>query len=285
MANPAEIDNAVDELISSLDLESAERRPGVVVGRRGHLAYVLLDRPERGNAFNRAMSTTLGGIWPELDADPEVRVIVLGTTTTRFFCTGRDVTEVDQTGTIGIDLPLERAVSLTNRQMKIWTPVVCAVEGKTVGGGLHFIVDADIVVAGDTATFMDTHVDLGFVGALENLGVALKAGIGSALYMTLLGRAAIMNAQTALAQGLVQEVVPAGTALTRAVELATIISKASPVTVQRSLEAIWGIANSATYEEALRQGWLLIRRNWDHPDSLEGPAAWAQKREPVWRVP
>ncbi len=127
MANPAEIDNAVDELISSLDLESAERRPGVVVGRRGHLAYVLLDRPERGNAFNRAMSTTLGGIWPELDADPEVRVIVLGTTTTRFFCTGRDVTEVDQTGTIGIDLPLERAVSLTNRQMKIWTPVVCAV--------------------------------------------------------------------------------------------------------------------------------------------------------------
>jgi E-phenylitaconyl-CoA hydratase len=274
-----------DELISSLQLDSVERRPGVAVGRRGHIAYVLLDRPAKANSFNRAMSDTLGGVWPELDEDPEVRVIVLGTTTTRFFCTGRDVSEVDETGTIGKDLPLERAVSLTNRHMKIWTPVVCAVEGKTVGGGLHFIVDADIVVTGESATFMDTHVDMGFVGALENLGVALKAGIGSALYLTLLGRSAVMNAQQALGLGLVQEVVPDGTALTRAIEMAETIAKASPVTVSRSLEAIWGLAMFGGYEEALRQGWLLIRRNWEHPDSLEGPAAWAQKREPQWRVP
>ncbi|WP_281689562.1 enoyl-CoA hydratase/isomerase family protein [Pseudonocardia thermophila] len=269
--------------MEKLGIEKYEvRGECLMVGSKGHTAVVLLDRPQVGNAFNTRMKAELTRLWPELDTDPDIRVIVVGSTSERFFCTGRDVTEVAETGTISSDVPFRRTGALTNRHAEIWTPVVCAVEGKTIGGGLHFVVDADIVVAGSTATFMDTHVNVGLVGALENLGVALKAGLGAALYLTLLGRGAELSAAQAQQLGLVQEVVEAGSALTRAMELAEIIARNSPSAVSRSLEAIWGLATMGGYEQALQQGWLLLRRQWDHPDSKEGPRAWAERREPRW---
>ena len=265
------------------ELEGMERRDGLVIGRIGHVAVVLLDRPDKGNSFNRAMSRALSGLWLTLDEDPDVRVVVLGATTTRSFCTGIDLSEVASDDSIGLDLPLRRAVRSTARKTDVWTPVVCAVEGRAVGGGLHFVVDADIVVASEDATFFDTHVNVGFVGALENIGLALKAGIGNALYMTLVGRDVKVDAARAYELGLVQEVVPNGSAVARAVELAQAIARNSPAAVSASMEAIWALATMG-YQDAMEYGWLLIRRHWTHPDALEGPHAFAQRREPEWTV-
>jgi E-phenylitaconyl-CoA hydratase len=270
--------------LATLNLDEYERRdePGLVVGRTGHVAVVLLDRPHRGNAFHTAMKDALGPLWQELDADPRVRCIVLGSTDERLFCTGRDVTEVAETGTVGRDLPMHRSFALTTRHAEVWKPVVCAVEGKVVGGGMHFVVDADIVVGSETATFLDSHVNVGFVGAIENIGLALKAGISNSLYLTLVGREVQLDAQRAYQLGLLQELVPAGTALARALELAAIVARNSPSAVARSLEAVWSLAYVPGYDQALQYGHQLLRRQWDHPDSTEGPRAWAERRSPEW---
>ena len=256
---------------------------GLIVGRRGTTAVVLFDRPDRGNAFTTATKRELTQLWPELDHDPAVRVIVMGSTSERFFCTGRDVTEVnDQAGPWAPDVPWARDDQLTTRHAQVWTPVVCAVEGMVVGAGLHFVVDADIVIAGAGATFRDTHVNVGAVGAIENLGLALKAGLGASLYLTLMGKEATLDASRAQGLGLVQEVVSPGTALPRALEVAAAIARNSPSAVRKSLEAIWALAHMGGYDEAIRYGWLLTRRQWDHPDSKEGPRAFAERRDPQW---
>ena len=270
--------------MSALELDTRERYDsGLVVGRRGAVAVVLFDRPEKGNAFTTATKADLTRLWPALDADPDVRVIVIGSTSERFFCTGRDVTEVaTQEGSWATDAAWGRAETLTARHARIWTPTICAVEGKAVGAGLHFVVDADIVVAGEGATFLDTHVNVGAVGAIENMGLALKAGLGNALYLTLLGRSASFTAERAYALGLVQEVVPAGTALARAMTLAETIAANSPSAVRRSLEAVWSLAYMGGYDQAIAYGWMLVRRQWDHPDAVEGPRAFTERRPPRW---
>ena len=270
--------------IAALGLDEWEEREpaGLVVGRRGSVAVVLLNRPAKGNSFHTPMKEALGPLWQELDVDSSIRSIVLGSTSERVFCTGRDVSEVADTGTVGRDLPMRRSFQLTTRHAEVWKPVVCAVEGKVIGGGMHFVVDADIVVSSRTTVFTDTHVNIGFVGAIENIGLALKAGIGTSLYLTLLGREASLSAERAYQLGLIQELVPDGTALSRAMTLADIIAQNSPSAVSRSLEAVWSLAYEAGYDEALRYGHQLLRRQWDHPDSTEGPRAWAEKRPPQW---
>ena len=77
------------------------------------------------------------------------------------------------------------------------------------GAGLHFVVDADIIVAAEHAVFLDTHVNVGMVGAIENIGLAKRLPLGSALRMTLCGKKYRMPAQRAYELGLVDEVVPA----------------------------------------------------------------------------
>jgi E-phenylitaconyl-CoA hydratase len=271
-------------ILETLGFTQEERRAGgLVLGRRGHVAAVLLDRPKVGNAINNAMIAEFGTLWHEFEADPDVRAIVLGSTGSRFFCTGRDISEVNESGQRQGDVNWRHSFTLTSRHAITWTPVICAVEGKALGAGLHFVVDADIVVAGRAASFLDTHVNVGFVGAFENLGLALKAGLGSALYLTLLGKEVALDADRAMQLGLVQEVVDEGSALPRAIDLADIVANSSPTAVSRSLEAIWGLATFGGYEQALQYGWSLVQRQRLHPDSVEGPRAWAERREPRWR--
>ena len=80
-------------------------------------------------------------------------------------------------------------------------PVICAVNGLCVGGGLHFVVDSDVVVAAESAAFMDTHVNVGMVGAIENVGLAKRLPLGAALRMTLMGRHYRMTARRAYELG------------------------------------------------------------------------------------
>ena len=71
----------------------------------------------------------------------------------------------------------------------MWKPTVTAVNGMVAGAGFHFVVDADIVVAAEHAIFVDTHVNVGMVGAIENIGLAKRLPLGTALRMTLCGKA------------------------------------------------------------------------------------------------
>lgn len=278
----------VTALVEAHGLTDVERwNDAVVVAKRKRTGVVLLDRPESGNAHNRALMHALAKAWLHFGDDPDVRVIVMGATTTRNFCTGIDLKEVASAGGFaGLrDLPdygPVRGSGRTHRDAGVRKPVVCAVEGRAIGGGFTWVAEADIVVASETATFRDTHVDRGFVGNRENLYLALKAGLGASLYMSLVGGAVEIDAARAERLGLVQEVVEAGAALGRSLELADLIALNSPTAMARQLEVLWNVTRM-NFEEAVDTGENLLAWQQQHPDSTEGAVAFAEKREPEWQ--
>lgn len=277
----------VTEIVEAHGLTDVDRwNDAVVVARRGQTGVVLLDRPEAGNSHNRAMMHALARVWLHFGDDPDIRVIVMGATTNRNFCTGIDLKEVAASGGFGgmqdqPDFGPVRGSGRTHRDAGVRKPFVCAVEGRAIGGGFTWVAEADIVVASESATFRDTHVDRGFVGNRENIYLALKAGLGASLYLSLVGGAVELDAARAERLGLVQEVVEPGQALGRALELAELIAKNSPTAMARQLEVLWNLTRMPL-DEAVDVGENLLVWQQGHPDAREGPVAFAEKREPDW---
>jgi len=253
--------------------------------RADGIAIITLERPERGNALTPGMHPVFRAIWSEVRDDDAIRVAIVTATGERHFCTGFDVSEAgsDEAGDeIFADRPLAEAVHWSPYQNRVWKPVICAVNGLCVGGGLHFVVDADIVVAAETAAFMDAHVNVGMVGALENAGLAKRLPLGSALRMTLLGRHYRMPARRAYELGLVDELVQSSAGvLPAAIEMAEQMLENSPQAMALSKQAVWGSVEQG-YTAALEHAWALLRRHWSHPDFREGPRAFTEKRPPRW---
>jgi len=257
--------------------------PGLRYQKHDGVARITLDRPARGNALTPAMQPIVRAIWSDVRDDPAVRVAVVTAAGEKHFCTGFDVGS-DEGGdeTVFADRPLADAVHWSPYQNRVWKPVLCAVNGLCVGGGLHFVVDADIVLASENAAFMDTHVNVGMVGALENIGLAKRLPLGAALRMTLLGRHYRMPARRAYELGLVDELVASPGDLSGAVDaMLEAILRNSPQAMLRSKQAVWGSLERG-YTEALEHGWSLLRGHWKHPDFAEGSRAFAEKREPRW---
>jgi E-phenylitaconyl-CoA hydratase len=257
---------------------------GVRYEVRDHIAHIALDRPDRGNALAPHMQAIFRAIWSEVRDDPEIRVAILSSTGDRHFCTGFDVAEAegDDAEDVFSNRPLADAVFWSPHQNRVWKPVICVVNGLCVGGGLHFVVDSDIVVASQNAAFMDTHVNVGMVGALENVGLAKRLPLGTALRMTLLGRRYRLSAQRAYELGLVDELAetPAD-ALQIAEEMAQAMLENSPQAMALSKQAVWGSLEQG-YRDSLESAWSLLRLHWGHPDFQEGPRAFAEKRDPHW---
>ena len=254
---------------------------GVRYEVRDRIALVTLDRPHRGNALTPGMQPVFRAIWSEVRDDPEIRVAILSAAGSRHFCTGFDVGSDDAQETVFVNRPLQDAVFWSPYQNRVMKPVICAVNGLCVGGGLHFVVDSDIVVASESAAFMDTHVNVGMVGALENVGLARRLPLGTALRMTLLGRHYRLPARRAYELGLVDELVPPEQLLDTAEAMARAMLENSPQAMALSKQAVWGSVERG-YRDALEYAWALLRLHWRHPDFVEGPRAFGEKRRPRW---
>jgi E-phenylitaconyl-CoA hydratase len=253
--------------------------------RDGHIARITLNRPARGNALTSAMGDLLHEFWAEIKSDPRIRCTIVTGTGGKHFCTGADVDAAAARGRVrGEYDSLRNEVLFTSRQNEVWKPTICAVNGMVAGGGLHFVVDSDIVVAADHATFLDTHVNVGMVGAIENIGLANRIPLGSALRMTLQGRNYRMSADRAYQLGLVEEVCPAGDLDAAATAIAGDICANSPNAVALSMRSVWA-SREMPYSHAIEYGYSLLRMHWRHPDFAEGPRAFAERRAPVWTVP
>jgi E-phenylitaconyl-CoA hydratase len=256
--------------------------PGLIYEKRDHIAYITINRPDRANTLHSSMVEPIKAIWAEVRDDPWIRCSVVTATGDRFFSTGADVGAVASRGGVSAGKgPLTDEVHWSPRQNRVWKPTVTAVNGMVAGAGLHFVVDADIIVAAESAVFLDTHVNVGMVGAIENIGLAKRLPLGSALRMTLCGKKYRMPAQRAYELGLVDEVVPADKLLETADEIAHQIAANSPAAVQLSMQCLWA-SLEMPYTQSLEYAWALLRMHWDHPAFQEGPRAFAEKRDPVW---
>ncbi|MEN8183605.1 MAG: enoyl-CoA hydratase/isomerase family protein [Myxococcota bacterium] len=263
----------------AIDLEGPLE--GVRYEKRDGIARITLDRPERGNSLTPGMQPIFRAIWADVRDDPGIRVALVTATGPRHFCTGFDVGSDDGEETVFVNRPLSESVFWSPHQNRVWKPVLCAVNGLCVGGGLHFVVDADIVLAAENAAFMDAHVNVGMVGALENVGLARRLPLGTALRMTLMGRHYRLPARRAYELGLVEEVVAADDLLPAAEEMARALLENSPQAMALSKQAVWGSLERG-YGEALEHAWALLRLHWGHPDFAEGQRAFSEKRSPSW---
>jgi len=254
---------------------------GVTYEKNDGIAVITLNRPEKGNSLTRRMEASFREIWSDVRDDAAVRVAIVTAAGPRHFCTGFDVSSAKPDEAPAENRPLAESVFWTSRQNQVWKPTICAVNGLAVGGGLHFVVDADIVIASETAAFMDTHVNVGMVGALENIGLAKRLPLGTALRMTLMGRDYRLPAQRAYELGLVDELCKPEALLSTAMTMARAMCKNSPQAMALSQQAIWGSLDR-NLREALEHGWALLRLHWSHPDFVEGGRAFLEKRDPAW---
>ena len=179
------------------------------VRREGPVGWLVFDRPAVGNAIDATMFDELPRAWAELDADPAVRVIV-NTGNGRAFQTGLDMGQL--AGDPGALREQARRTRQADLGLTAWhngvaKPVVAAVNGTCAGGGLHFVVDADVVLAAADARFLDPHVSVGQASAFEAIGLARKVPAEAVFRMALAGRFEAISARRAYEIGLVGQVV------------------------------------------------------------------------------
>jgi enoyl-CoA hydratase/carnithine racemase len=259
----------------------------ILVERNGPVGWLIFNRSGSGNAMNAAMIDALEVAWRELDADPAVRVIV-NTGEGRAFQTGLDVVELaqDPEALREQSRRTKRAeLRLTAWHNRVWKPVIAAVNGVCAGGGLHFIADADIVLAASDATFLDPHVSVGQVTAYEAVGLLRKMPVEAVMRMALVGRYERIDAQRAYELGMISQIVdPPERLRDAAQELAEKIAKNSPAAMAATKRALWG-ALELGLTDACKAGATELVGMWGHPDQEEGPRAFAEKREARWVEP
>lgn len=251
----------------------------VTLRREDGIAVLTLNRPEKLNAIDATMGRDLAAAWRIVAADDSVRVVIV-TGAGRGFCTGLDVSS-----RAGEGVPEQRdyagSVRLTGIHNGVWKPVVTAVNGVCAGGGLHFVADSDITICSETATFLDPHVTVGQVSALEPIGLLRRVPFELVMRMALVGRHERVGATDALRWGLVSEVTEPGELIARAREIATMVASNSPAAVMATKRAIWeSLEHGLT--PALHNGWDILQSHYAHPDVEEGPRAFAERRQPRW---
>jgi len=255
------------------------------VTREGHVGWLVFDRPEAGNAMDATMLAELERAWCELADDPEVRVIV-NTGNGDAFQTGLDVVQLarDPEALREQSRRTKRAeLRITAWHNKVWKPVIAAVNGACAGGGLHFVADADIVIASTEATFLDPHVSVGQVSAFETIALVRMSPMEPIVRMALTGRHERMTAERARQLGILSEVVEPERLRDAARELAEKVARNSPAAMAATKRALWGALETGL-TEACRNGARELVSMWGHPDQVEGPAAFAERREPRWAL-
>lgn len=222
-----------------------------------HVVTITLNRPERMNAFNRAMCHEVRDAWHRVKGDESVNAVVLRAAGDRAFCSGLDVSEsYGQPNDIwNHEDPGEL---LSPKWQKVWKPVVCAVQGICTAGALYFVNEADIVICSPDATFFDSHVTFGLVSAIEPVGLMRKVGLADALRIALSGNDERVSAETALRISLVTEIVAREQLWARAHEIAAAIARKPSAATQGTVRAIWESLDKP-YRAAVEQGLTYTR--------------------------
>lgn len=251
-----------------------ERPAGIQFEKKDHIAVVTINRPEAMNALTRDMLLGLDAAFDEFNQDPDLWVAVLTGAGDRAFSAGMDLKEAIPLLTSGDQLGYEDP---TKRQFcDVFKPIVAAVNGFCIAGGLEMLQGTDLRIAAEHATFGLGEVRWGIIPA-GGSHVRLPRQIPWAVAMELLLTGEPIDAQRAYEIGLVNRVVPRGEALAAAVELAEKICKNGPLAVRTAKE----IAVRALGQEA---GFVLEKslaaRVFESEDAKEGPRAFAEKRPP-----
>ncbi len=254
-----------------------------LLDRRGPVAWITLNRPRELNAIGPAMLDRLHAILDETEADPAVRCLVL-TGAGRAFCAGADLAFVHAMPEGERDAAtaafLRRASATMSRLEACPKPVIAAVNGVTVAGGLELVLCCDIVLAAEGARIGDGHARYGLLpGAGASARLPRRVGLSRAnwLFFT----AALLPARDLVAAGLVNEVVPDAELDGAAERLATGIAARSPLGL-RHMKALARASLDGTLADALERELAANAGYAASFDRNEGLAAFNERREPAF---
>jgi enoyl-CoA hydratase len=251
----------------------------IKVTREAPIATVQLDRPAVLNALSEELMDELVASLETLDADAEIRCIVL-TGNDKAFAAGADIKKsfVDATP---VSMLEEDLTTRWERVRKIRKPIIAAVSGYCLGGGCELAMTCDIIVASETAQFGQPEVNLGIIpGAGGTQRLTRAVGKYRAMEIILTGRR--VKADEAKAIGLVAQVYPAASWLEDAKALARTIAEKPPIAVRLATEAI-DLAQSSTLDAGLefeRKAFYLL---FSTEDKKEGVDAFMNKRKAVFK--
>lgn len=245
--------------------------------RQGQIATITLNRPDKLNAVSLEMAGALDAIADECNSNPDIRAVVLTGVGPKAFCCGTDIRQLDQF-TTAWDFRNRRDYCLSVRHLI--KPVVCAINGYALGGGLEMALSCDIRIAAETAFLGAPEIKLGWIGGggMAQM-LARSAGTSNAAVMLLTGDP--VDASTACRWNLVSDVVAQGALMDRALALATTIASRAPIAAEHAKINLTNAANmpavQATQYELDLQAICFATE-----DATEGRAAFAQKRAPVF---
>lgn len=253
----------------------------ILYEKRDKVGWVTLNRPEVLNALDDEALEELSAVWERANKDDDVWVLVVTGAGDRAFCTGRDlratmtVTE-PYASSLFRDDPLSGLSSIP-----VSKPVIAAINGYAIGGGLELALACDLRICSENAAFGFREVRVGSVpgaGGTQRLTRFIPHAI--AMKMILTGE--LISAQEAYRIGLVSDVVPVGQVAEAAERLARLICQNAPLAVRAAK-----LAAMKSHSLPLEQGLVLERLIWgiirDTEDRLEGRRAFVEKRPPVWR--
>ena len=250
----------------------------LLIHRHEHISVFTLNRPDKLNSLGGTLSQDPTSAMAEFDADPDQYVAIITGAGDRAFSAGADLTTWRPAPAVG-------ARNVGTSSVDLWgvgsspKPVIAAVNGLAVAGGLELSLNCDIRIASDAAWFGVFEVKRGIMAGVAVNLLARYMPLGDALYMLM--TADRVTAEDALRLGLVQKVVPADDLMAESMRVAEMIASNSQVAVQASKKVAYfwrnlAIRESLDYYKAVNQRLMLC------DDVLEGPRAFAEKRPPVF---
>lgn len=253
--------------------------PEITLERDGHVATLVIDRPAKLNAMTVAMDIRMNELVYEINNDESIRCVVLTGAGERAFCVGSDITDLDSYGSnwqyrnrFDARRDYARAVWL------IRVPVVTAIRGHCIGGGLEIACASDVRIGSTDSSYGASEIRWGWHGGSGATQLLTRAvGPGQASKMLLTGDR--IDADEALRTGLLQELLPPDDVLPAARALAATIAARSPIATQRTKHMV-RMAGNLPLESALLVENDSFAYCMQTEDAAEGRAAFAEKREP-----
>jgi E-phenylitaconyl-CoA hydratase len=247
-----------------------------------HIAVAVLNRPEAMNAFDPEMREALYGLWDRVQNDDDVRVLIITGAGDKAFCTGSDLRKTDPPKESYAELLVGRN-NPGNMLHKFGTdkPVICALNGYAVGGGMELALACDICIASDNAKLGLTEAKIGSIpgsGGVQRLPRAVSKS--NAMLMLLTGDT--VDAQEALRLGIVSKVVPLADLLPTAKAIAQKIAANAPLAV-KALKRLVNQGLDMPLAHALEMDKYMFGLLRDTDDRIEGRRAFQEKRKPQYK--
>jgi crotonobetainyl-CoA hydratase len=257
---------------------------GALIERQGNVSIITINRPEARNAVNAAVSIGVGDALQAAQEDPEIRVVILTGAGDKSFCAGADLKAISRGENLFHPDHPEWGFAGYVRHF-IDKPTIAAVNGTALGGGTELALASDLVVAEERAKFGLPEVKRGLIAGAGGV-FRIVQQLPQKLALELVYTGEPLSSADALKWGLINKVVPDGTVVDAALELAERIAVNAPLAVRASKRVSYGAidgvvgADEPFWKQTFGEFATLLKTE----DAQEGPMAFAQKREPVWKA-